>query len=325
MKILVVGGAGYIGSHVVADLCEKGNDVFVFDNLYSGSVENIDKKAKFIMGDVNSENDLDKLFKIKFDIVFHFAALKAAGESMDNPEIYSKNNINGTINLLNTMVAHDVKKIVFSSSAAVYGYPEYLPIDEKHPIKPINYYGYTKKVIEEILNWYGKLKGINYAALRYFNAAGYDINERITEREKTTANLLPIVLECAVGLRKKINIFGNDYNTPDGTGIRDYIHVNDLSIAHLKAMDYLNKNNDNLVLNLGTGYGYSVLEVVKMVKEITGKDIKYSIVNRRAGDPAKLIASSDLAKKTIKWEAKYSDLETILSSMWKLYSKLEIK
>ncbi len=322
MKILVVGGAGYIGSHVVADLCEKGNDVFVFDNLYSGSIENIDKKAKFIMGDVNSENDLDKLFKIKFDIVFHFAALKAAGESMDNPEIYSKNNINGTINLLNTMVAHDIKKIVFSSSAAVYGYPKYLPIDEKHTIKPINYYGYTKKVIEEILNWYGKLKEINYATLRYFNAAGYDINERIKEREKTTANLLPIVLECAVGLREKLNIFGDDYNTLDGTGIRDYIHVNDLSNAHLKAMDYLNKNKNNLVLNLGTGHGYSVLEVIKMAKKITGKEIKHSVIDRRAGDPEKLIASSDLAKKTINWEAEHSDLEKILTSMWNLYSKI---
>ncbi|MDA3871520.1 MAG: UDP-glucose 4-epimerase GalE [Candidatus Marinimicrobia bacterium] len=324
MKILVVGGAGYIGSHVVADLCKKGHDVFVFDNLYSGSVKNIDKKANFIKGDINSENDLEKLFKIKFDIVFHFAALKAAGESMENPGIYSKNNINGTINLLNAMVSHNVKKIIFSSSAAVYGYPEYLPIDEKHPIKPINYYGYTKKVIEEILSWYGKLKGIKYVALRYFNAAGYDINGRITEREKTTANLLPIVLEYAIGLRDRIDIFGDDYDTPDGTGIRDYIHVNDLSIAHLKAMEYLNDNNSNLVLNLGTGYGYSVLEVVKMVEEITGKDIKYSIVGRREGDPAKLIAVSNLAKKTINWKAKYSDLGTILSSMWELYSKIRV-
>ena len=324
MKILVVGGAGYIGSHVVADLCAKKNDVTIFDNLYSGSVKNIDKNATFIKGDINSESDLENLFKSNFDIVFHFAALKAAGESMENPEIYSKNNISGTINLLNAMVAHGVKKMIFSSTAAIYGYPEYLPIDEKHPIKPINYYGYTKKVIEEILSWYGKLKGIQFAVLRYFNAAGYDIKGRIIEREKVTANLLPIVLECAAGIRKEIKIFGDDFDTPDGTGIRDYIHVNDLSIAHLKAMEYLNNNNDNLVLNLGTGYGYSVLEVVKMVEKITGKNIKYSIVGRRAGDPAELIAVSNLAKKTINWEAKYSDLETILSSMWKLYSKLGI-
>ncbi len=323
MKILVVGGAGYIGSHIVADLCAKDNEVFVFDNLYSGSVKNIDKKATFIKGDINSEEDLNNVFKNKFDFVFHFAALKAAGESMEVPENYSKNNISGTINLLNAMIIHDVKKIIFSSTAAVYGYPEYLPVDEKHSIMPINYYGYTKKVIEEILNWYGKLKGLQFGILRYFNAAGYDIQGRIIEREKTTANLLPIVLECAIGKREAIKVFGDDFDTPDGTGIRDYIHVNDLATAHLKAMEYLSTNDDNLLLNLGTGYGYSVLEVIKMVEKITKKKIKYSIVDRRDGDPAKLIAISNLAKKKINWEAKYSDLETILTSMWELYRKFQ--
>ncbi|MEA1985987.1 MAG: UDP-glucose 4-epimerase GalE, partial [Candidatus Marinimicrobia bacterium] len=322
MKILVVGGAGYIGSHIVADLCEKNYDVSVFDNLNSGSLKNLNEKAKFIKGDINNETDLEKVFKTKFDIVFHFAALKAAGESMEKPEIYSKNNIIGTINLLNAMMKYDVKKIIFSSSAAVYGYPEYSPVDEKHTLKPINYYGYTKKNIEDILEWYSKLKGLKYSALRYFNASGYDIKGRITEREKTTANLLPIVLENAIGIRKKINVFGDDFDTKDGTGVRDYIHVNDLADAHIKAMKYLNENNENLILNLGTGLGYSVFDVIKMVEKISNTKINYSVVERRDGDPATLIASSKLAKEKIGWEAKHSDLETILSSMWELYSKI---
>ena len=320
-KILVTGGAGYIGSHIVQLLCDLGHDVLVFDNLSLGREENIDPRARFFKGDILKESDLKQALTNPIDIVFHFAAWKAAGESMIKPEKYAKNNIWGTLNLLNHVVEAGVQYFVFSSSAAVYGAPQYLPIDERHPLNPENYYGYTKLAIEENLRWYSKIKNLRYAALRYFNATGYDINGKIRGKEKNPANLSPIVMETAAGIRKSMQVFGNDYDTPDGTCIRDYIHVSDLATAHVKAMEYLLKENQNLTVNLGTGKGHSVLEVIDTARKVTGREIPYQITDRRPGDPANLVASCDLAEQLMGWKAQYSDLETIFETMKKVYLK----
>ena len=319
-KVLVTGGAGYIGSHVVQLLCDKEYEVIVFDNFSLGSHDNIDSRvSQVIEGDILNESDLQKAFDLNVDAVFHFAAWKAAGESMENPGKYGRNNITGTLGLLEAMVRNNVNYFIFSSSAAVYGSPQYLPIDEKHPVDPENYYGYTKLAIEENLKWYSQLKGIHFAALRYFNATGYDINGKIKGKEKNPANLSPVVLEVAAGIRDKMQVFGDDYDTKDGTCFRDYIHVNDLATAHLLAMTYLSEEKQNLIVNLGTGSGHTVLEVIDAVKRVTGKDIPYDIVGRRAGDPKGLVASSDLAFKLLGWKAEHSDLETIVRTMAEVY------
>lgn len=319
-NILVTGGAGYIGSHCVKELCEAGHNVTVFDNFSLGLHENIDPLVQNIIeGDILIEDDLTKAFAEKTNVVFHFAAWKAAGESMINPQKYAQNNICGTINLLNKMVEVGVEHIVFSSSAAVYGDPQYLPINEKHPTEPTNYYGYTKLAIEQNLQWYSKLKGIHFAALRYFNATGYDIDGKIKGREKNPANLSPIVMEVAAGIREKMQIYGNDYKTHDGTCIRDYIHVTDLAAAHVSAMNYIIDRKNNLTVNLGTGQGESVLEVIKTASDVISKNIEYEIVGRREGDPEELVASSELALKLIGWKAKYSDLRTIFKTMASVY------
>ena len=319
MKVLVTGGAGYIGSHVVLDLVGAGHNVVIFDDMSLGCVENIHKEAEFIEGSTLDERMLDEVLAKNIDAVVHLAAFKAAGESMTNPEKYSRNNLNGTTNLLNAMLKHDVKTFVFSSTAAVYGYPEYLPVDEAHPLKPINYYGFTKLVIEQKLEWHRQLKKLKYAALRYFNAAGYDVEGRIHGLEKSPQNLLPIVMEVAKGERSSMDVFGDDYDTKDGTGVRDYIHVNDLATAHVKALNYL-QNNDSLTVNLATGVGYSVMDVIKEAENVTGKQISHNIVERRPGDPAELIATSKAAGELLDWEAQYSDLNTILKSMWNVYN-----
>lgn len=319
MKILVTGGAGYIGSHVVLDLLEADHDVIILDDLSLGVELNIHSDAQFIFGSTLDNEALKVCFRDQVDAVIHLAAFKAAGESMTDPEKYSKNNISGTINLLNAMTDHGVHTFVFSSSAAVYGYPEYLPIDEDHPTDPINYYGFTKLVIESFLEWYGKLRGLKYVSLRYFNAAGYDPKGRILGLEQNPANLLPIVMEVASGVRDKMEVFGNDYDTPDGTGVRDYIHVSDLASAHVKALDYL-QSGDSIMVNLATGEGYSVLEVIEKAREITGHPIPYEITARREGDPAKLIATSESAGELLDWEPKLSNLESLLKTTWRVYS-----
>ena len=319
MKILVTGGAGYIGSHVVLDLLEADHDVIILDDLSLGVELNIHSDAQFIFGSTLDNEALKVCFQDQVDAVIHLAAFKAAGESMTDPEKYSKNNISGTINLLNAMTDHGVHTFVFSSSAAVYGYPEYLPIDEDHPTDPINYYGFTKLVIESFLEWYGKLRGLKYVSLRYFNAAGYDPKGRILGLEQNPANLLPIVMEVASGVRDKMEVFGDDYDTPDGTGVRDYIHVSDLASAHVKALDYL-QSGDSIMVNLATGEGYSVLDVIEKAREITGHPIPYEITARREGDPAKLIASSESAGELLDWEPKLSDLESLLKTTWRVYS-----
>ena len=318
-KILVTGGAGYIGSHVVCMLCDLGHAVTIFDNMSLGREENIDLRARFVKGDILNDQDLDLLFSDEFEVIFHFAALKAAGDSMITPELFAVNNISGTISLLNTAIKYQVAAFIFSSSAAVYGNPRYLPIDEKHPRDPINYYGYTKLAIEENLSWYSRIKPIKYAALRYFNATGYDIEGRIRGKEKNPGNLSPIVMETASGMRKSMKVFGDDYDTPDGTCIRDYIHVNDLAEAHILAMDYIFENKRNLTVNLGTGSGYSVLEVIEKAIEISGQPVPYEIGGRRPGDPPELFADCTLAEKELGWKAKYSDIETIIKSMCPVY------
>ena len=319
MKVLVTGGAGYIGSHVVLDLIDAGHDVVILDDMSLGCVENIHDKAEFVEGSTLDEAMLDEVLAKNMDAVVHLAAFKAAGESMTNPEKYSRNNLNGTTNVLNAMMKYNVMTFVFSSTAAVYGYPEYLPVDEAHPLKPINYYGYTKLAIEDMLKWYGELKGLKFAALRYFNAAGYDVNGKLYGLEQNPQNLLPIVMEVASGVRKSMDIFGDDYETSDGTGIRDYIHVNDLASAHVSALEYL-QENDSLTVNLATGEGYSVMDVIKEAETISGHAINYNIVDRRPGDQAELIATSKQANKLLNWAPKYSDLNTILKSMWNVYN-----
>ena len=316
---LVIGGAGYIGSHVVLQLCENGHDVSVFDNLSTGNIINIDSRAKFIKGDILNLDDCKNLFNKKYDIVFHFAALKAAHESMHFPEKYSEVNLIGTINILNQMIKNNIHNIIFSSSAAVYGNPQYLPIDENHILNPNNFYGYTKLAVENLLHWYSNLKNINYGVLRYFNAAGYDLKKRILGLEKKPANLLPIIMETAIGIRSTLQVFGNDYNTKDGTGIRDYIHVLDLADAHIKTMHYILQRNENIIVNLATGKGHSVFDLINTSKIITEKKIDYNVVNRRNGDVESIFAISNFANKKLNWNCNYSDIDTIISSMWELY------
>ena len=315
--MLVTGGAGYIGSHVVLALCEEGNNVVVLDDLSTGNRESVDKRALFIQGSTLNQDDLSKGLN-GVDAVVHLAAFKAAGESMIYPEKYSHNNITGTITLLNAMVNHTVNKFIFSSTAAVYGYPQYLPLDENHPLEPINYYGFTKLEIERILKWYGELKGLRFAALRYFNAAGYDLQGRITSLENNPENLIPTAMEVASNRREKMEVFGDDFDTADGTGVRDYIHVTDLASAHVKAIEYLNENA-NLTVNLATGESHSVFDVINLAKEISGQDIPFDIVDRRPGDPAELYAGTNQAFESLNWEAEYSDLKTLLETTWKVY------
>ena len=321
MKVLVIGGAGYIGSHVVKELMAKNHEVTVFDNLSSGLIQNLFKKNEFIAGDILHPEDLDKAFARGFDAFIHLAAFKAAGESMIFPEKYSINNINGTLNILNAAVAHNCLNMVFSSSAATFGEPQYLPIDENHPKNPENYYGFTKLKIEEFMGWYDKLKNLKFAALRYFNAAGYDPEGVIYGLERNPANLLPVMMEVACGKRGKLKVFGSDYDTRDGTCIRDYIHVTDLASAHVLALEYIAKNKKSLTLNLGTGKGITVTEMLEATRRITGKEIPAEYVDRRAGDPAQLTASSKLAKEVLGWEPKYSDVDTLIKSTYDAYLK----
>ena len=315
MKILVIGGAGYIGSHVTYELCDYGYDVTVLDNLSTGFIDNIDKRADFIKDTFSNLKNSHLLNDI--DCVIHLAALKAAGESMDDPIKYSQHNLIDSIDLINLCIQNNVKSFIFSSSAAVYGIPKYLPIDEKHTTNPMNYYGFTKLIIEQELKWLSDLKGINVAFLRYFNAAGYDIQGRVTNKEKNPQNLLPIVMETASGIRKSMSVFGNDYNTPDGTCLRDYIHVNDLALGHVQAIEKL-KYKKQITTNLATGNSHSVLDVINMTKKITDKEIKFEIVSRRPGDPDSLYAKSN---NILDYTNKYSDLKTIVKSMWDIYKK----
>lgn len=319
MKVLVIGGAGYIGSHVVKELMKAGHEVTVFDNLSSGLRENLFAKNEFIYGNILIPQDLDAAFSQGFDAFVHLAAFKAAGESMVKPEKYSVNNITGTLNIMNAAVKFNCMKMIFSSSAATFGEPQYLPIDENHPQNPINYYGFTKLEIERFMTWYDKIKGLKFAALRYFNAAGYDPEGEIHGLEQKPENLLPRVMEAALGERD-LKIYGTDYETRDGTCIRDYVHVTDLARAHVMALDYIEKNNKSLMLNLGTEKGTTVKEIIEAARKITGKSIPAAEEPRRPGDPAELYATSKLAKELLNWEPKFSDVETLVKTTWDAYT-----
>jgi len=322
MKILVIGGAGYIGSHVSRALLDKQYAVVVYDNLSRGCKENLFNEAEFIQADILDYASLEKAMSTGIDAIVHLAAYKAAGESMVEPEKYAVNNITGTINIINAASHCGIKRIIFSSSAAVYGEPKYLPIDEKHPLNPENFYGFTKLEIERFLEWYDRLRGIRYSALRYFNAAGYDPRGRIKGLERNPENLLPVVMEVACGMRKKLCIFGDDYDTRDGTGLRDYIHVTDLAEAHVLALEYIVKNIKSLVVNLGSENGVTVKEMLDKARQITGKLIPAEVVPRRKGDTATVLAASAYAKKILGWEARHSDIDTLIRSTWEVYKRL---
>jgi UDP-glucose 4-epimerase len=320
-SLLVIGGAGYIGSHVVRALLDGQFTVTVFDNLSSGCEENLFADAEFIRGDLLDYDNLRKAMERGFDAIVHLAAFKAAGESMKVPEKYSINNIIGAINLLNAASETGIRNIVFSSSAAVYGDPVYIPIDEKHPTNPINYYGFTKLEIERFLDWYDRLKGIRYAALRYFNAAGYDVKGRLSGLERNPENLLPVVMEAAAGIREGVSVFGDDYETPDGTGVRDYVHVNDLADAHVLAFNYIDSKKESLMVNLGSESGISVKEMLDTARRVSGRPIPVKIAPRRPGDAAKCVASSAKASSLLGWKATRSDVQTLVESTWNVYKK----
>lgn len=318
-RILVVGGAGYIGSHVSHDLVAAGHQVVVFDDLSSGDRANVPDGARLVVGDMRRAADLDAVLEHPFDVVYHFAALKAAAESMADPHRYAAHNVAGSLVLLDAVHRAGVRHLVFSSSAAVYGAPEYLPMDEQHPCRPENYYGYSKLVVEQHLAWYARLCGLRYAALRYFNATGYDLAGRVTVREKDTTNLCPILMEVASGLRRELNVYGGDYDTRDGTCVRDYVHVNDLADAHVAAMDALLDGTPSLVLNLGTETGASVLQMVAAAERVLGRKIPYRVVERRPGDPAEVVAAGGLARQRLGFVPRRGDPDTIFSSMRAVY------
>ncbi|MFA6841002.1 MAG: UDP-glucose 4-epimerase GalE [Sphaerochaetaceae bacterium] len=319
MKVLLFGGAGYIGTHVAMAFLDRGDSVGIYDNLSTGLRSNVSPKATLYEGDILDRDRVGEVLSEGWDAVVHLAAFKAAGESMLKPEKYSENNITGSLILMTECVKHGVKNFILSSSAAIYGEPSYLPIDEEHPKHPENYYGYTKYCIEENLQWFDKLKGLRYAALRYFNAAGYDPDGRMLGLERNPANLIPVVMEVATGMRPNLLIFGKDYPTPDGTGVRDYVHVTDLADGHVRAVDYLIKHDASLVVNLGSENGLSVQQIVEAARRITDKPIPAEYVDRRPGDPAKLVASSAKAFKELGWKARYSSLDSIIESTWRVY------
>ena len=317
MAILITGGAGYIGSHTLMALLNRNEKVIVLDNLSKGH-EYAVKGGKFYCGDLRDEELLDKIFKQnEIEDIIHFAAYSLVGESVKDPISYYNNNVKGTINLLYYMKKYGVKNIVFSSTAAVYGEPEHIPILENDSTIPTNPYGESKLVIERLLNWANNAGDINYIALRYFNAAGAYEGGSIGEDHSPETHLIPIILEVALGKRDKIIIFGEDYDTPDGTCIRDYIHVMVLAEAHILALDKLKREGRSGIYNLGNGKGFSVREVIEKAKEVTGRDIPIEIGDRRLGDPAILVASSEKAKKELNWNPKYDDLGRIIEDAWR--------
>jgi UDP-glucose 4-epimerase len=320
-KILVVGGAGYIGSHMVKDLLDAGYHVITLDDLSTGHRELL-PGGEFVEGELGDRVLLDKLFSThKISTVMHFAAFSLVGESVEKPLKYYRNNMASTAELLDSMIRHGVKRFIFSSTAAVYGEPVDIPITESHPCNPTNPYGQSKIAVERMLKDCDSAYGLKYISLRYFNAAGADKSGKIGERHRNETHLIPLVLEVALGRRENIKIFGTDYPTPDGTCIRDYIHVTDLSGAHLLALNSLLSGGDSAVYNLGNNKGYSVREVIELARKVTGKPIPAIEADKRPGDPAILIASSDKIKENLGWKPEYEDLETIIKTAWKWHQK----
>ena len=317
MNVLVCGGAGYIGSHTVYELIERGHSVVVVDSLIKGHKAAVHNDAKFYLGDIRDEDFMDRVFKENnIDDVIDFAAFSLVGESVNEPFKYYENNVYGTLKLLEAMERAGVKKIVFSSTAATYGEPENDIIVESDKTNPTNPYGETKLTVEKMLKWADNAYGIKFVALRYFNAAGAHISGKIGEDHSPETHLIPIILQTALGQREKMFIFGDDYDTPDGTCVRDYIHVTDLADAHIKALEKLFKTNESGIYNLGNGKGFSVKEVIEKAKKVTGKDFKVEIEARRNGDPSTLIASSEKAKKELGWKPKFNTLDKIIETAW---------
>ena len=320
MKVLVTGGAGYIGSHTVRELLKRKYEVVIFDNLSRGHIDSVPMNAVFEKVDILDTEGLKKsLSKFSIDSIIHFAAFAYVGESVENPEMYYRNNVLGSFNLIQTAKEFGIKKFVFSSTCSVYGNPNQIPIPETLPLNPINPYARTKLIIENILEDFGNAYGMKYAALRYFNAAGDSEDGVVGESHDPEPHLIPLVMYAALGKKDKVSIYGNDYPTDDGTCIRDYIHVSDLADAHIKALEYLNAGNESTVINLGTGTGFSVKEIVNISREITGKEIKAEITERRPGDPAILVADNKKALDVLGWAPKRR-LKDIIRTAWNWHS-----
>lgn len=323
--VLIVGGAGYIGSHINKELSNRGDKTIILDSLIYGHREAV-KWGEFICADLNNIDQLRDVFKNnKIDAVMHFAAFAYVGESVEDPKKYYVNNVSNTLNLLNTMLEFDVRNFIFSSTCATYGNPIETPITESHPQNPINPYGQSKLMVEKVLKDYSKAYHFNYVALRYFNAAGADKDGEIGENHTPETHLIPLILDVAIGKREDIKIFGTDYDTKDGTAVRDYIHVTDLADAHIRALDYLKNGGESNIFNLGNGEGYSVQEVIECARKVTKKGIKAIPKARRKGDPEILIGSAEKAKRILKWNPKYADLEIIISTAWNWHQKLHAK
>lgn len=323
MKILVLGGAGYIGSHTVYELIDAGNEVVIIDNLETGHMKAVHPQAKFYKGDLRDRSFVDSVLDTEknIDAVIHFAANSLVGESMVNPLKYYDNNLCGTKVMLESLVAHGIDKVVFSSTAATYGEPQSIPIVETDPTRPTNCYGETKLSMERMFYWTGVAHNLRFVSLRYFNACGAHISGQIGEDHNPETHLIPLILQAASGKRDHISIFGIDYNTVDGTCVRDYIHVTDLAQAHILAVRYLMDGNKSDIFNLGNGVGFTVRQVIDEARKVTGVDIKVVEEGRRAGDPATLIASSDKAKSVLGWKPEYADLSKIIETAWKWHSE----
>lgn len=315
--ILVVGGAGYIGSHMVKHLLGAGCRVTTLDNLSTGYRDAVVGGA-FVLEDLAHAQAMDELFHAsRFDAVMHFASFIQVGESVVQPAKYYQNNVTNTLNLLNAMLKHRVKHFIFSSTAAVYGEPQYVPIDEDHPKAPINPYGKSKWMVEQMLQDYGRAYGLKSIALRYFNAAGADPDGELGERHEPETHLIPLVLQAASGRRQRISVYGRDYDTPDGTCIRDYIHVQDLCEAHWLALQRLLDGADSAAYNLGNGQGFSVQQVIDTARAVTGRDFEVVYEARRAGDPARLVADATRAQTDLRWQASRFDLKIIIEDVWR--------
>lgn len=316
MKILVVGGAGYIGSHMVKQLTLANHEVVTLDNLSCGYKDAV-KYGELLVGDLGDRNVLNTLFsRHRFDAVMHFAAFIEVGESVLNPAKYYHNNVVNTQVLLDAMVKHNVENFIFSSTAAIFGEPQYTPIDEAHPQQPINPYGRSKLMVEHMLEDYDHAYGLKATCLRYFNAAGADPDGELGERHNPESHLLPLIVQAASGRRADIKIFGQDYPTEDGTCVRDYVHINDLCSAHSLALARMQHSGDSARYNLGNGKGFSVQQVIDTAKQVSGKDFNVIIAERRAGDPAVLVADASLARKELGWQPKFNQLETIIETAW---------
>jgi len=319
--ILVVGGAGYIGSHMVYLLGQLGVNVVVLDNLSSGHKDAV-LHGQFVHGDIADRLLLDKIFTSQtFDAVMHFASFIQVGESVQDPAKYYQNNVVNTLNLLNTMCSHGIDKFIFSSTAAIFGEPQYWPIDEAHPKNPINPYGWSKLMIEQALADYHQAYGLRSVCLRYFNAAGAHCEGLLAERHEPETHLIPLVLQAASGRRAQVSVFGRDYPTPDGSCVRDYIHVQDLVQAHWLALQYLGDGGDSNVFNLGNSQGYSVQEVIEAARQVSHRSIKVVEGPRRGGDPAVLVADSSKIKRLLGWQPRFADLKTMVQHAWQAEAK----